>query len=362
MEIQMFNFWYFFFMFLQIGAIVGLYFALRKAPPFVQSAVLFSLLALGFVLHFLKFFIPPYADYSSGELVITDRGWRDSWFVNICGANIALFPFMFLMKNKYIKDYMFYIGVLTGLIVLFYPQEPIAKGDAAAQMAEIWDILRFYYHHWMIMAVPLLMVLLKKHKLSYKRIWVAPVGLLLLMLFIILNQIFQSELGFIPLRNGNIIPNYKNTSYIWGPLNQDGSMDPIGKIFDIFCPECFKHLPVAFSGSAYQAGEIKYWPWFWLIVPVFVLVTPLSFGLSMIFDAKKFGKDVKWLFKHIKAGGLKDDFKALWQKITLIVTAKNPNNKKKCKSVAGASATDAIEADATNAENVTAVVAEDKKE
>ena len=361
MEIQMFNFWYFFFMLLQIGAIVGLYFALRKAPPFIQSAILFSLLALGFILHFLKMFIPPYADYTDG-FHITDRGYRDSWFVNICGANIALFPFMFLMKNKYIKDYMFYIGVLTGLIVLFYPQEPIAKGDAAAQMAEIWDILRFYYHHWMIMAVPLLMVLLKKHKLSYKRIWVAPVGLLLLMLFIILNQIFQSELGFIPLRNGNIIPNYKNTSYIWGPLNQDGSMDPIGKIFDIFCPECFKHLPVAFSGSEYQAGELKYWPWFWLIVPVFVLVTPLSFGLSMIFDAKKFGKDVKWLFKHIKAGGLKDDFKALWQKITLIVTAKNPNNKKKCKSVAGASATDATKADATNAENVTAVVAEDKKE
>jgi uncharacterized membrane protein YwaF len=211
MNVQMFNGWYFFFMILQIAAIVGLYFALRKAPPFVQNAVLFSLLALGFILHFLKMFIPPYADYSDG-FQITDRGWRDSWFVNICGANIALFPFMFLMKNKYIKDYMFYIGVLTGLIVLVYPQEPIAKGDAAAQMAEIWDVLRFYYHHWMIMAVPLLMVLLKKHKLSYKRIWVAPVGLLLLMLFIMLNQIFQSELGFIPLRNGNIIPNYKNTS------------------------------------------------------------------------------------------------------------------------------------------------------
>ena len=334
MNVQMFNGWYFFFMILQIAAIVGLYFALRKAPPFVQNAVLFSLLALGFILHFLKMFIPPYADYSDG-FQITDRGWRDSWFVNICGANIALFPFMFLMKNKYIKDYMFYIGVLTGLIVLVYPQEPIAKGDAAAQMAEIWDVLRFYYHHWMIMAVPLLMVLLKKHKLSYKRIWVAPVGLLLLMLFIMLNQIFQSELGFIPLRNGNIIPNYKNTSYIWGPLNQDGSMDPIGKIFEIFCPDCFKHLPVAFSGSAYEAGELKYWPWFWLIVPVFVLVTPLSFGLSMIFDAKKFGKDVKWLFNHIKAGGLKDDFKALWQKIVLIVTAKNPNANKKCKAEIG---------------------------
>lgn len=319
----MFNGWYFFWIFLQIAATVGLFFALRKASPFVQNAALFTLLAIGFALHFLKMFIPPYSAHSGGELVITDRGWRDSWFVNICAANIALFPVMFLSRNVYIRDYMFYIGVLTGLVVLVYPQEPIAKGGQEEQMAEFWDILRFYFHHWMIMAVPLLMVLLKKHRLSYKRIWVAPVGLLLLMLFIILNQIFQSELGFIPLRNGNLIPNYKNTSYIWGPLNQDGSMDPIGAIFARFCPKVFKRLPVAFSGSAYPAGTMKYWPWFWMIVPCFVIITPLCFGLSMIFDAKGFRRDVVWLCNHIKAGGLKDDVKGLWKRLVLAVTAKN---------------------------------------
>ncbi len=236
MYIEMFNFWYFFWIFVQIGALVGLYFALRKAPPIVQNIVLFSLLAIGLLLHFLKFFIPPYADYSSGALVITDRGWRDSWFVNICGANIALFPFFFLSKNKYMKDYMFYIGVLTGLIVLLYPQEPIAKGDASKQMAEIWDILRFYYHHWMIMAVPLLMVLLKRHKLSWKRIWCAPVGLLLVMLFIMLNQIFQSELGFIPLRNGNIIQTTKTRLIFGDRLIKTAHMTRLVNSFRISAP------------------------------------------------------------------------------------------------------------------------------
>ena len=99
---------------------------------------------------------------------------RDSWFVNICGANIALFPFMFFSKNEKIKDYMFYIGVISGLIALFYPQEPMAKID---QLAEQLDIVRFYYHHWMLLTVPLLMVLFKHHKLSYKRVYTAPVGL-----------------------------------------------------------------------------------------------------------------------------------------------------------------------------------------
>lgn len=270
-------------------------------------------------------YIPPYGEMINGEWVITNRGWRDSWFVNICGANIILFPIIYFSKNKYIKDYMFYIGVITGLIVLFYPQEPIAKGDAAQQMQEIWDVLRFYYHHWIIIAVPLLLVLLKKHTLSYKRIWVAPVGLLLLMLFIILNQVFQAELGFIPLRNGGLIPNYKNTSYIWGPLNGDGSMDPIGGIFEIFCPKIFKYLPVSCEGYGHAAGSLKYWPWFWLIVPCFILVTPICFGLAMIFDHKKFKSDMVWLFNHIKEGKLKDDFKALKNKIKEKVTAPNPN-------------------------------------
>ena len=283
MEIQMFNFWYFFWFFLQIGATVGLYFALRKANPKVQHCVLFGLLILGLLAHFLKIYIPP---YSTDEA----RMLRDSWFINICGANIALFPFMYFSKNKYIKDYMFYLGVLTGLVVLFYPQEPIAKGDQAAQMAEIWDIVRFYFHHWMIMTVPLLMVLLGHHKLSYKRIWAVPIGLLLLMLFIILNQVFQVELGFFELWNKDdfLAIHYKNTSYIWGP----GENDAIGNFLALFCPDFFKYVPV----GAY-AGQVKYWPWFWMIFPAFILVTPLSFGLSMIFDHKRFGQDVKKLFR-----------------------------------------------------------------
>ena len=275
----MFNGWYFFWFFLQIGATVGLYFALRKANQKVQHGVLYGLLVLGLLFHFLKVFIPPYS-------VDEARMLRDSWFVNICGANIALFPFLYFIKNKYIKDYMFYIGVLTGLIVLFYPQEPLAKSN---QMGEFWDIVRFYFHHWMIMAVPLLMVLLGHHKLSYKRVICAPIGLLVLMLFIILNQIFQSELGFIPLRNSDIFAiGYKNTSYIWGP----GTDDAIGNFLALFCPNFFKVIPVG-----QFAGQVKYWPWFWMIFPCFILVTPLSFGLSMIFDHSSLGKDLKKLFR-----------------------------------------------------------------
>ena len=285
MVIEMFNFWYFFWLIVAAGATVGLYYFLRKKKPSTQKLVLFSFLLVGLIADILKMYIPP---YSLDEA----RMLRDAWFVNICGANIALFPILFWFKKKSVKDYMFYIGVLSGLIALFYPQEALGRADCEL------DVIRFYYHHWMLLAIPLLCVLLKQHTLSWKRVFSAPIGLLLLMLFIILNQFFQAELGFIPIRGAvgynHVIHedywaafndvNWKNSSYIYSP----NSPDPIGEVFAIFCPAFFKTVPVGPF-----AGQTKYWPWFWMIFPVFIMVTPLAFGLSLIFDHKNFVKAVK---------------------------------------------------------------------
>ena len=272
MLVRMFNFWYFFWIVISVGAIVGLYFLLRNRSEKTKKIVLGSLLFLALLVHFLKLLIPPYSINETARL-------RDSWFINICGANIFFFPFLFLTKNKYIKDYMFYIGLLGGGLALLYPTEALNK---TIENPYVLEVVRFYFHHLTLFAVPLLMVLLGLHRPSYKRVLSCPIGVLLLMLFIMLNQVLQSELGFVPLRDADFLGiGYQNTSFIWGP-----GEDALAKPFAFLCPKIFKTVPVGEF-----KGQEKYWPWFWIIVPVFVYLTIISFGLCMIFDFKNFKND-----------------------------------------------------------------------
>ena len=111
------------------------------------------------------------------------------------------------------------------------------------------------------------------------------------MLFITLNQIFQSELGFIPLRGDDMLNiNYKNSSLIWGPGNESFAV-----VLTVLCPKIFKTIP-----CGQFAGQTKYWPWFWLIVPAFVYLVPICFGICLIFDFKNFKTDFKQFISNTK--------------------------------------------------------------
>ena len=251
------------------GIVVGLYFLLRNKSEKTQKIVLFSILVLSLILHFTKVLYPPYSTDQSRML-------RDSWFINICGTNIAIFPFLFLSKSKTAKDYMFFLGVLGGLVAIIYPLEVINKTNPSA---EIFDVIRFYWHHLMLFAVPFLMIILKLHTLSYRRILYMPLWLLFNGAFCMLNQVLQSELGFIPMRGDDIFStHYKNSSLIWAP--------PDIPIIRALVPKFLRTIPFG-----EHAGETKYWPLLWAVIPLYLILVPLCFIGYLIFDFKSIKSD-----------------------------------------------------------------------
>ncbi len=281
MIVDYFNFFHFAFIGLSLLSYLLLFRLLKNKNKLVKKSILFIFLLFGLLLHFIKIYFPPYSENET-------RLFNDIFFINICGANILMFPLIFLTKSNAGKDYMFFIGLLSGIISICLPIEVVLKGSK--QIVEIFDVFRFYIQHSILWIVPLLMVTLGLHKISYKAVLTAPTGLLLLMLFIMLNQVFQYELGFVTPHTTDFFKiKFKNTSYIWGPD------DSIGYFIANFTPDIFKKVPVG-----QFAGETKYWPWFWLIVPAYILITPIAFGVSLIFDWNNFKFDVINLFNNFK--------------------------------------------------------------
>ena len=164
---------------------------LRNRTDRTKKWVLGSILFFNLSLHFLKLTFPPYS--TNPELAMSEV-----WFVNVCATSVLFFPFIFISKSKTAKDYMVFLGIISGFLAMLYPTEALNKSVLTL------DLWRFYICHGIIIAVPMLTVLLKLHKLDIKRIWKMPICMCAMLLFIICNQVLQSELGIIPLRNSDM--------------------------------------------------------------------------------------------------------------------------------------------------------------
>lgn len=264
--VEIANFWYFFFILFAAGLTVGLYFLLRNRSIKTKKIVIISVLFFNLALHFIKILFPPYSTN-------LEFGIENLWFINICAVSVLTFPFLFLSKSNTAKDWMFYIGVISGFLALVYPTE--ALGVSVASL----DLWRFYFCHIIIIVMPLLMVLLGVHKLSYKNIWKMPLCMIAVMLFIMVNQVLQAELGIIDLRGLDLLKDgcgYRNTSLIWGPTHD------IAKIFTWLTPDFMKTVPFG-----PLKGEAKYWPLFYLMPAVLLYFIVLPFLLCLPWEAKK---------------------------------------------------------------------------
>ena len=275
--VKLFNFWYFFFILLCAGVIIVPYYLLRNKSDKTKRIVLASMLFFNLALHFLKLSFPPYSENP-------EKAMRDVWFINVCATSVLFFPFIFISKSKTAKDYMVFLGIISGFLAMFYPTEALNKSVLTL------DLWRFYICHIIIIAVPLLTVLLKLHKLELKRIWKTPICVMAMLLFIICNQVLQSELGIISLRNDDFFDvNYSNPSLIWGPT------DGVAVLFSWLTPNFMKVVPFGEF-----AGQTKYWPFFWMLPAIIFYFLLIPLALCFILDFKNTVNEFKSLFNKIK--------------------------------------------------------------
>lgn len=240
------------FVFLILTILVGI--ILKNKNIKTQKVILILIAFINLAIHFLKLLIPQYRE-------TLPTSFRKVTFENICATTTIMMPFVMLLKNKVMKDYMFYIGVLGGLVAIVYPAEAIGHNLYSL------DVIRFYICHTILFVVPFYTVLFRIHKLSLKRVVLFPLTFFIIEYLILANEIVLMEAGFVDFRGENFLEyNYRNSNFIFGPTDY---LKPISDIvIDPLVPDIFKTV-----GDGPYAGEFKYIPVLWLVVPALIYLT-----------------------------------------------------------------------------------------
>ena len=277
--VEYFNFYYFMFIAFALGLLMGLYFLLRNRSKKTANIVLFSILFFNFILHFVKLAFEPYQSWMPYAIrTITPE--------NICAVSVLLFPWFFLSRHKILKDYMFYMGIMSGLGATLIPV------DAIGRSAFLFETMRFYFSHILLWVVPLLMAMLKLHTLDYKRILKVPFFVYFILCIILVNEVILIGAGFVHIRH-LFCNEIRNSALIFGPLVD---VEFLGLLFTPLTPELFMTVPIGAN-----AGAVFYWPIIWMIIPSYIYFCILALLLSLPFELKRIKTDMSVFGTRIAA-------------------------------------------------------------
>jgi len=271
--VEYFNFFYFLYVAFALGLLFGLYFLLRNKSRKTSTMVLFGILLSNFVLHFAKLAFDPYRQWMPLAIrTVTPE--------NVCAVSVLVFPWIFLSKRKILKDYMFYLGVISGIGATVFPVDVIGHN------AFEFETMRFYYSHILLWVVPLLMVLLKLHSLDYRRIPKVPFLAYLTLCVILVNEVILIGTGFVHI-NHLFSNEIRNSALIFGPL---GDVEFMGILFTALTPELFLTVPIGPN-----AGAPFYWPIIWLVIPLYIYSCVAAVLMSLPFEHKSIRADISAL-------------------------------------------------------------------
>ncbi len=151
---------------------------------------LFSLSVMAWIIHFSRIWLKP------------DLMPHEIFFVDLCGFSTMVYPFFLLSKNKVLKDYMYFVGGIFALSSLVWPNN--IAGD------EIWiyNTIRFFFAHWILVGIPIFMVAWKLHKPN-----ISHIGYMYLFVIVIAWYNMALSAMFVELGYVNYLINYMG---LWG--------------------------------------------------------------------------------------------------------------------------------------------------
>ncbi len=237
--------------------VVGLYFALKKAPDRVKRLGVLLIMLLNVMQHFLKSSLYPHLLGNGFTYVNTAY--------NVCAFLILVSPLALFFGSRPFKDFVFSTGIIAGVLTMIYPVWFLGKEVLLAEVA------RFYICHGLLLLSSLLVYLLGIRQVERKSWRRYGVYFLLMLAAVYLNTVFCIYLGLVPGSGPDTLHETMvriDQFWMMGPNN---GFEWLARLLDPITPD------VLFHGDEFV-------PILWYAVPLYLSFSLISLAVFSFFE------------------------------------------------------------------------------
>ena len=248
---------------------VGVYFLFRNKSRKAQNIFLISIMLLNVFQHIFKCIVWPHL-YGTG-FTFKSTAW------NFCGFAILATPIIFSTKINSLKTFMSIMGSIAGAITICVPFWFVNPGTDLTNFYTFWEFMRFFIIHVLLFVSSLMQLLWGHEKIRWQDFWKNGLYLLGFLTVIFLNNFIYGSITNGGLKNGYVFALANNVVMITGPMYSFPFIK-ISEFLVMICPPFFK----------LKNGFI---PVLWYALPVYAVVTLISFTGYVLLDLKTLKKE-----------------------------------------------------------------------
>lgn len=253
-----------------------LFILLRRKSRKIQKYVILGIMLANVFQHIFKAFI--YPQYTGHGFSALNTAY------NMCAALILISPLVLLSKLNFLRDFVFYVGSVAGIIAILIPYWNIGNG------AFDLEFVRSFICHTLLFVSSLLPLLLGLHKPTYKCFYKIGICFIATVALIVLNDAVCVLLGIYPGVEGMPLREALytvNPVWAFGPPESFSWVIAIARFFS----------PDVWVGE--NAAGICF-PILWYAVPMYVIITAVALPVCALVDRKNFVSDFKKYTQKIK--------------------------------------------------------------